>query len=64
MKKLKNLKGAKMLTRNEQQEIKGGIPIFIPNGPCGPTGGVNTGPVAPDEFCGGQRYNGDCWYCY
>jgi len=65
LKNLSKLNGASPLNKNEQKSIKGGNPILIVEGPCGPTGGK----VVPSGYCstntyGTIYYNGVCWACY
>jgi len=59
MKKLANLKGTKVLNKNEQQSINGGARI------CGGTGGM---PIPwPQNQCFGWGIvwqNNQCWACY
>jgi hypothetical protein len=56
MKDLKKLKGAKMLSKMEQIEIKGGIPTLCP---C-PAGGV----ISNNPYLCDIVFNDVCWICY
>ncbi|NOQ26712.1 MAG: hypothetical protein GQ564_15235 [Bacteroidales bacterium] len=56
MKDLKNLEGAKMLSKNEQIEIKGGIPVLCP---CEAGGIISNN---PDVWCD-ILFEGVCWIC-
>ena len=60
MKKLKELNGAKTISKKEQKNVKGGAK---PLGPCGLTGGIQIEWV-PGEYCPGIVSNGECWVCY
>ncbi len=69
MKNLRNLKGSKMLSRNDQKEITGGKTIIFH--PCGPTGGMtHRSSSAHDSMqncfiqSGNKYVNGVCWICY
>ena len=57
MKDLKNLKGAKTISKNEQRSIKGGIRVLDP---CGEAGGVISN--NPWAWCD-VVVNGVCWIC-
>ncbi|NVO11581.1 MAG: hypothetical protein HXX16_16585 [Bacteroidales bacterium] len=58
MKILKELKGVKLITKNEQKSIIGGHPEPIFN-PCGEAGGVISNPPWCDLWV-----NGICWLCF
>ncbi len=70
MKDLKNLKGAKAITKSEQKVIKGGRPS-IGLHPCSPGGGEiiaegQSWEYTTQEDCNGHGiwYAGSCWSCY